>query len=88
MEIDEAYPTDSKYKIVGDVYEIRDDGTLAHIPNQMVLSRLAYKHESYVIVGTKSPPNFERMFNLGVGIFLVTISLLFCAHLLITGQLL
>lgn len=40
----------SKYKIVGDVYEVQDDGTLVHMPAQKVLSRMSYKHEQYVIV--------------------------------------
>ena len=89
METDEAYTTDSKYKIVGDVYEILDDGTLAHIPNQKVLSRLAYRHESYVIVGAKKERFKDHtMFYFLAGIILITVSFIYATHLLITGQLL
>lgn len=87
METDANLNADSRYKIVGDVYEITEEGTLQHIPNHLVLSRLSYTHERYLITGTKEPVNFQRMFNFGVAIFLLTATTFFAAWLVIAGHL-
>ncbi len=78
----------SRFKIIGDVYEIQEDGTLVHVPNRKVLSRLAYTHERYRIVQPKQRPTRLRSFELIVGLSLLTVTGFFLWLLLITDRLL
>lgn len=78
-----------KYKIVGDVYEIQEDGTLVHVPTQKVLSRMSYTHEQYLIVD-KKPGKVQTVTAntlyalMGLGLIAVTVWAAVVAHM--TGR--
>jgi len=77
----------SRYKIIGDVYEIQEDGTLVHVPKHKVLSRMSYAHERYVIVDKKVPLMPPEAVYMGIGMVLITLTLWVAVWLLAKGWL-